>query len=208
MAIHTDSQVVLYCLKQMGSLRSPSPNACIREFLSLCPSKDITFEIRYIPSTLNVLADGGSRSGFRPSEDCLDPETVAYGFSLAGISPMETVDLCATLVSTKCPRYVSPCPDKSPGCVGIDARRVGWSTFDQIYLFPPIQLLDLLLFKIEHFQGKALIIAPPSGLALPVLSSRARISSPLPDSYFLYQKTSNGDIVHRRKYHNLCLWVI
>ena len=207
-AIHTDNNVVLFCLKQMGSLRSPSLDACIREFLSLCLAKDITFEVRYIESSLNVLADRGSRAGFSPSENCLDPSTVSLGFALAGINPRVAVDLCATLVSSKCDFYISPCPDNSPGCLGTDVRRVNWDRFDQIYLFPPFQILELLLPKIEVFQGRALIIAPQTPLATPVLSSRARLARRLPSSYFLYQKDFRGEVVLRPKFHDLWMWVI
>ena len=171
-------------------------------------AKDITFEVRYIESSLNVLADRGSRADFSPSENCLDPSTVSLGFVLAGINPRVAVDLCATLVSSKCDFYISPCPDNSPGCLGTDVRCVDWSRFDQIYLFPPFQILELLLPKIEVFQGRALIIAPQTPLATPVLSSRARLARRLPSSYFLYQKDFRGEVVLRPKFHDLWMWVI
>ena len=34
--------------------------------------------------------------------------------------------------------------------VGVDVRTVVWSHFSQIYLFPPVPLLDLLLSKIVY----------------------------------------------------------
>ena len=168
--VHTDSMVVFFCLKKMGSLRSPTLNALIREFLCLCRDRNITFEVRHIPGKLNVLADAGSRETLSATDNCLDQETFLYASRMACLDSSIAVDLCATLVNTKCRFYVSPCPDQSQFCVGRDVRTVDWSQFSQIYLFPPVPILDSLLPKIEAYQGRALIIAPPIGHALAVLS--------------------------------------
>ena len=135
--IHTDSEVVFFCLKRMGSLRSPPLMSLVRQFLSLCVNNAITFEVRHIPGTLNVLADAGSRENPSVTDNCLDPETLSFCFSLAGLRSNVAVDLCATRVNTRCSRYVSPCVDNNPRCVGWDARVVDWSPFQQVYLFPP-----------------------------------------------------------------------
>ena len=205
--IHTDSEVVFFCLKRMGSLRSPALMSLVREFLSLCLAQDITFEVRHIPGKLNVLADSGSRDTLSVTENCLDQETFSFGSYLAGLDLEVAVDLCATWANTKCKHYVSPGPDPSPECVGVDVTRVDWSNFAQIYLFPPMTLLEDLLPKIEKFQGRALIIAPPTGLALPILESKARIRMRLPDSSFLFQTLPSGQVVIRNMFYDLWMWV-
>ena len=83
--IHTDSEVVFFCLRRMGSLRSPQMMDLVRQFLSLCMSHTITFEVRHIPGTLNVLADAGSRDKPSVTDNCLDPETLSFCFGLAGL---------------------------------------------------------------------------------------------------------------------------
>ena len=206
--VHTDSMVVFFCLKKMGSLRSPTLNALIREFLCLCRDRNITFEVRHIPGKLNVLADAGSRATLSATDNCLDQETFLYASRMACLDSSIAVDLCATLVNTKCRFYVSPCPDQSQFCVGRDVRTVDWSQFSQIYLFPPVPILDSLLQKIEAYQGRALIIAPPIGHALAVLSRRALWSRRLPRSSFLFQYLPSGEIVEQRKFYDYWMWVL
>ena len=94
--IHTDSEVIFFCLKRMGSLRSPQMMNLVRQFLSLCMNHAITFEFRHIPGTLNVLADAGSRDKPSVTDNCLDPETLSYCFGLAGLRSYVAVDFCAT----------------------------------------------------------------------------------------------------------------
>ena len=122
--IHTDSEVVFFCLKRMGSLRSPQRMDLVRQFLSLCMNHAITFEVRHIPGTLNVLADAGSRDKPSVTDNCRDPETLSYCFGLAGFRSNVAVNLCATRENTRCRLFVSPCIDNSPRCLGWDARLV------------------------------------------------------------------------------------
>ena len=159
----------------------------VRQFLSLCMNHAITFEVRHIPGTLNVLADAGSRDKPSVTDNCLDPETLSYCFGLAGLRSNVAVDLCATREITRCSLYVSPWIDNSPRCVGWDARVVDWSPFQQVYLFPPVPILEQLLPKISKFSGTGLLIAPYlNGPALAPLVSKAKLMRRLPDSYFLF----------------------
>ena len=206
--IHTDSEVVYFCLKRMGSLRCPELMRLVREFLSLCVRRTITFEVQHIRGILNVLADSGSRDKPSAVNNCLDPDTLSYGFYLAGLHTEVAVDLCATVENTRCSRYVSPCQDYNPRCVGWDARRVDWNPYEQIYLFPPVPILEQLFHKIETFPGRGLLIAPYlNGSALASLRSRARHAEPLPDSSFLFQMI-NGEVVKRPMFFNYWMWVL
>ena len=101
----------------------------VRQFLSLCMNHAITFEVRHIPGTLNVLADAGLRDRLSVTDNCLDPETLSYCFSLARLRTSVAVDLFATRENMRCSQFVSPCIDNSPNCVGWDARVVDWSSF-------------------------------------------------------------------------------
>ena len=206
--IHTDSEVVFYCLRKMGSLRSPPMMDLVRQFLSLCIEHSITYEVRHIPGLLNVLADAGSRDKLSVTDDCLDQETLLWCFKVAGLDSAIAVDLCATRANTRCSHYVSPCVDFHPKCVGWDVKTVDWSQFQQIYLFPPVSILPDLLSKITKFSGKGLLIAPyQNGPALAQMVSRARLKQQLPDSYFLFQM-KDGKVERRRKFYDYWMWVL
>ena len=154
--IHTDSEVVFFSLKRMGSLRSPRLMDLVRQFLSVCMSQAITFEVSHISGTLNVLADAGSRDKPSVTDNCLDPETLSFCFRMADLRRSVAVDLCATRENTRCNHYVSPCADFGPKCVGWDVRVVDWCRFQQVYLFPPVTILLDLIPKIKAFTGRGL----------------------------------------------------
>merc|ERR1712055_57893 len=86
--------------QRMGSLRSPQMMDLVSQF----------------PSSLNVLADAGSRDKPSVTDNCLDPETLSFCFGLAGLRSSVAVDLCATRENTRCSLFVSPCIDNSPRC--------------------------------------------------------------------------------------------
>ena len=102
--IHTDSEVVFFCLRRMGSLRSPQMMDLVRQFLSLCIRHSITYEVRHIPGILNVLADAGSRDKLSVTDNCLDQETLLFCFKVAGLDSTTAVDLGATRENTRCSR--------------------------------------------------------------------------------------------------------
>ena len=125
---------------------------------------------------------------------------------MAGLDPTIAVDLCATRENTRCSQYVSPCIDYHPKCVGWDVRKVDWSHFQQIYLFPPVNILPDLLPKIANFKGKGLLIAPlQNGPALAQVVSRATLKRKLPDSYFLFQM-KDGKMEIRKKFYDYWMW--
>ena len=103
---------------------------------------------------------------------------------------------------------MSPYPDQSQFCVGIDVGTVDWSQFSQIYLFPPVPILDFLFQKIEAYQGRAFIITPPIGHVLAVLSRRALWSRRLPESSFLFQYLPSGEMIRKRKFYDYWMWLL
>ena len=102
---------------------------------------------------------------------------------------------------------MSPWIDNSPRCVEWDTRVVDWSPFQQVYLFPPVPILEQLLPKISKFSGTGLLIAPYlNGPALAPLVSKAKLMRRLPDSYFLFQMIG-GKMVERKKFYDYWMWV-
>ena len=88
----------------MGSLRSPTLNALIREFLSLCLVKDIMFEVHHFPGKQYILVDIGSRNTLSATGNHLDLKILSFGLEPAGLSSARAVDLCAMLENTMCRR--------------------------------------------------------------------------------------------------------
>ena len=205
--IHSDSLVVFFCIKRMGSLYCPILNQLVREFLSLCLRECITFEVRHIPGIQNVLADAGSRPGqINAMNNMLDLKTLKYCFYVLGCIP--EVDCFASRENTRCKQFISPCPDYGPNCVGINALKVDWNRFRSIYAFPPPSLLEKLMPKIEDYRGKGILIAPfINNPMLSPLIKRAIWAEPLPKDYFLYQEVE-GEVVLRQKFHDLWLWIL
>ena len=74
--------------------------------------------------------------------------------------------------------------------------------------FSPLNLeLPDLISKIRGYTGRGLLIAPYQiGPVLTLLHSKAFISQPLPEDYFLFQMI-NGEMIERRKYHDYWMWV-
>ena len=81
---------------------------------------DITFEVRFIKGMNNVLVDAGFRWELSSADNYLDPDTLRYGFSLLDFEP--EIDYCVSLVNMRCKKYIFPCPEYGPTCVGIDMK--------------------------------------------------------------------------------------
>ena len=202
--IHTDNLVTFFCLKKMGSIRCPLMNSLVRDFLSLCWKEKITFQVRHIKGSNNVLADAGSRDNLDAAHNCLDQATLEFCFRRCGYVPL--TDLFGSMENTRCKFYISPCPDNSPNCLGVDALSVDWNKFDRVYMFPPPLLLPKLISKIMSYRGRGVLIAPYTNNSfLGALESRATRRTRLPETYFLFQM-KNGSMVTRPKFWDLWMW--
>ena len=115
---------------------SPSTSCCIS--LTHCPHP--SFEASEYRES-----NGPSRALF--STALL--RSMAYG--------MPSIDLFASRINRKVPRYVSWRPD--PGAQFVDAFSFSWSQ-EQFYAFPPFSLILRCLKKIEMEEGEGIIIVP------------------------------------------------
>lgn len=68
------------------------------------------------------------------------------------------IDLFASRLNHKVPRYVSWLPD--PGAEFIDAFTIPWGQFKLSYLFPPFRLLPRCLQKLRAEKTTAIVIMP------------------------------------------------
>ena len=185
--IHTDSMVVLFCLKRQSSLHSPRLNAVTRDLILFCHRKNISFVPVHIHGVLNVLADQGSRHLPVSTEWMLDPvsfESICREFSFT-----PQVDLFATRATCRFACYVSPCPDQEAFHQDALDPSFNWNQFQVIYAFPPPNLMPLIIPKILAFKGAMLLIAPLKLTHCWTLSLQQRAHSwkALPEDYYLYQ---------------------
>ena len=204
----TDNMATLFCLKRMGSFRSEKMNNLCTDFLLLCHEYNIRFVAGHIAGPLNVLADRGSRQGSISTENMLDQDSLLYIWDKWQLNPW--LDVFATLVTTRCPSYVSPCPD--PKAYAIDACRHDWNDWiipgKSIYFFPPPALMPYLVEKFVAFKGKGVLIAPFSGhIWLPRLMSRVDKVCHLPKDYYLFQFVKGEIRTHTRRYGKLAAFL-
>ncbi|XP_070173808.1 uncharacterized protein [Littorina saxatilis] len=115
----------------------------------------IRLSARYLPGSLNTLADALSRS-----DRVLQTEwTITHGAldRLWSLVQKPQVDLFATRFSKRLPVFVSPFPD--PEAWETNAMDISWSGLEA-YAFPPFQLLTRVLRKAEQEGPSLLLIAP------------------------------------------------
>ena len=67
------------------------------------------------------------------------------------------VDLFATALNHRLPRYMSPCPD--PQALEVDAMYQRWDNLEA-YAFPPLPLLRQVLLKLRLSNCKMILVAP------------------------------------------------
>ena len=203
----TDSMVAVYCLKRMGSLRSPTLSSLLRELLLLCHDHSIVLVPAHIEGSLNVLADQGSRIGPFKTEWCLDPDSFSWIFQQFPCSP--EVDLFATRANSRFPAFVSAYPD--PKAVFWDARSQNWNDFFKcIYAFPPPEFLPQVIHRIVQFSGTGILVAPLNQpRVLHHLVNRCSGFVRLPKDSSLFQ-ILNGDqiVTQKAKFWDLAIWIL
>ena len=64
----------------------------------------------------------------------------------------------ATRQNAQLPKFISLMSDHQ--AVACNALSLDWNQWDQIYLFPPVNLLLKVLMKLKEFKGTAILIAP------------------------------------------------
>ena len=64
----------------------------------------------------------------------------------------------ATPLNSKCPKFI--CPFSHPRAVAVDFMAANLNRWNRIYLFPPVKLLSRVLWKLETYQGKGVIVCP------------------------------------------------
>ena len=127
---------------------------------------------------LNQGADAPSRHRIQTSLDLSLPQDI-FNELVKWRGPLQ-VDLMANATNKKLPLYVSPHPDQD--AVDHNALQIDWNKWSQIYIFPPIWLIPLVMQKLEAYRQHGLLILPwaPTEPWFPTILQRSMQHKQLP----------------------------
>ena len=181
--LYSDSQAVVGVLKKGGSSTAFLLNSWMMTISKILVKNQWTIVPVHISGSLNCKADALSREGPIQTEWTLNRDTFLSRF------PGLQIDLFATPQNAQLPKFVSPMPDHR--AVACNALLLDWNQWEQIYLFPPVNLLLKVLMKLKEFKGIAILIAPEwqNSKWFPLLNSMSE-KIYLPDCS-LHQTSSN-----------------
>ena len=138
----------------MGGTHSLECNKIACEIWTWCIQRNIWVTAIWLPGKENVEADRESRT-FNDNTEWSLKENIFH--SIVETYGMPSIDLFASRINRKVPRYVSWRPD--PEAQFVDAFSCSWSQ-EQFYAFPPFSLILHCLKKIEMEEGEGIIIVP------------------------------------------------
>lgn len=151
--IYMDNTTSCAYISKFGG-RTLELDTMAREIWFWCMERHIFLSAAHVPGKDNCEADAESRTENDDTEWSLDTNifnTIRETF------PELTVDLFASRLNNKLPKYVSRRPD--PNAFAIDAFSLTWNN-GFYFMFPPFSLLPRILQKIEEDKASALLIAP------------------------------------------------
>lgn len=190
----SDNSTVVACIKRQGTLKAAGLMELTKRILEFCHLHSILLIPKHLSGRFNVLADSGSRQGPISTEWTLDRATFLWLEQRFG--PFQ-VDMFATRENTQLPTFVSPFPD--PLAWGVNGLSLRWDNWDSLYLFPPTQIMQEVVNRLQSFQGRGVLVAPyyaQSGW-FPSLLLRSPNPLQLPDSHSLSQTTNLGEEYHK-----------
>lgn len=123
------------------------------DILKVLQRKRLTLLLRRIPGIRNVLAD--AFIGPVTTEWELDPRD--FTRIQRSTDPLQA-DLMETPFNTNLPTFI--CPFHHPKVAAVDALSSPWDTWQRVYLFPPLILIDHLP-RIQSFKGILVLILSP-----------------------------------------------
>ena len=152
--VRTDNTVVVSLMNKQGSNKSKVLSRFLHDLLALCARNRWIIRSRHLPGHLNTGADSLSRSHPGRAEWSLSPQS--FQQLTTHLSP--EIDLFAHPGNAKLPTF--GCPFPFPSATVVDALATNWNRWKKIYLFPPPDLIQTCLQKLENFGGSALVIVP------------------------------------------------
>lgn len=185
LSIYSDNFTAVCYINKIGGTHSKELCKLALALCNYMRSNNITFTARHIAGKDNTLADDFSRQ--RDNRHDYYFNQVTFNTLTSHIPFDLEVDVFASKFTKKLDNYISLFPD--PSAYKVDAFSLNW--FDNMYLFPPINLIPKVVSKIttEHVSN-CLLITPAwrSLISLPTILSLL-ISEPIfIPSHFLLGK--------------------
>jgi hypothetical protein len=127
-----------------------------REIFKILTTLDIRLHVAHIPGKKNVLVDSLSRMEIT-GDYALDMGVFWQAIQLLGVNAM--VDLFAYRVNRKLERFVALDGTLAEGAIRTDAFSFTWKG-ELVYAFPPIQLVGMVLQRIQEEDLTAVVVVP------------------------------------------------
>jgi len=152
--LRVDNDTAISYINRYGGCHNEDLLRIAKRIWKFCEERQLFIFASYIKSKDNFKADANSRAQIDESEwilrsDCFQRIVNSFG------SPQ--IDLFASHLSNKCPRFCSWHPD--PKSEAVDAFTVDWN-FDLGYAFPPFCVIPRVLKKLRISQCKCIVVVP------------------------------------------------
>ena len=152
--IFTDNTTAVAYINNMGGTHSLECNHIARTIWLWCLEHDIWISAAHLPGKSNSVADKASRIFHDHTEWQLHPNIY---FSITQAFGVPSIDLFASRLNFQTKPYIAWHPD--PGAFAIDAFSVDWGKH-YFYAFPPFNLIDRVLQKVEVDEASGILIVP------------------------------------------------
>lgn len=152
--IRSDNTVAVSYISHMGGSKSSLCNKLVKDIWLWCIQHDIWLTAEHLPGIMNIDADWESRNVNDRTEWSLCPAVFHKIIERFGTPE---IDLFASRLNHKLPRYVSWRPE--PGAECCNAFSMSWTDI-YAYVFPPFSLIAQVLQKIRHEGAEVLLIVP------------------------------------------------
>ena len=177
-----DNTTAVSYVNGMGGCKSAACNEVAKKIWDWCIQRGLWLSAVHIPGTMNVKADALSRRHYSDHEWMLNN---AMFSRLCKIFPGLTIDLFASILNHRLPRYVSWGPDSQ--AFSVDAFDISWKG-QRFYAFPPFSLIPRCLEKVVCDQAEGVLVVS----AWPTQTCYTRIVQ------MLISQPVHGDGLHER----------
>jgi hypothetical protein len=154
LSVQSDNAVTVFNLRRQGA--GPALLHMTREIFKLLQTLDIRLSVSHIPGVANVIADAFSRMEVT-GDYALSADVYMNAIRTMEVRP--TIDLFAHSKNNKCPRYAALRGSLAGQAEVWDAFSIRWSN-EIPYIFPPVQLIQNVLQKIQVERVTALVVLP------------------------------------------------
>lgn len=152
--LRIDNTTAISYVNRMGGVRFPHLIKISKNIWQFCEARNLFIFASYISSQDNDVADAESRKQHPDTEWELSEAAYTHVTNLLG---MPEIDLFASRINNKCPRYISW--NRDPGAFAINAFTIEWKKYI-FYAFPPVAVLLKTLKKIITEGAEGIVVAP------------------------------------------------